>query len=110
MGKPIRFIPYEGPRAHAYRLNDLARRVCENQDEMKELQQAPVVQGGTVEHVQSGASAEWIFNHNLGGKPSGVAILNPGGAVVDAEVLHTSDNQLRVYFSSPQAGRVRASL
>jgi hypothetical protein len=52
------------------------------------------------------AAAEWVVNHNLGFRPL-VSVLTPGGAEMDAEVLHTSLNQCRVYFSAPAAGRVR---
>ena len=49
----------------------------------------------------------WIVNHNLGRKPAAVQILTPGGAEVLAEVLHISDNQLRVFFVQPFTGSVR---
>lgn len=63
--------------------------------------------GGTAfEHVQPSPAAEWIINHNLGLEPN-VEVLSVGGAVVDADVLHVSTNQVRVYFASAQAGRAR---
>jgi hypothetical protein len=56
-------------------------------------------------HTQSQASAEWIVNHNLGRRP-GAEILTVGGMVMDAEVVHISVNQLRVYFKTAMAGSV----
>jgi hypothetical protein len=57
-------------------------------------------------HPQASESAEWIVNHNLGEKPI-AEVRTASGAVVDADVLHVSNNQLRVYFSSAMAGEVR---
>jgi hypothetical protein len=57
-------------------------------------------------HTQNSPASEWIVNHNLGVKPN-AAVLDTGGNVVDAQVLHISANQLRVYFSSAQTGAVR---
>lgn len=57
-------------------------------------------------HSQTTESAEWIVNHNLGSKPV-AEIISTGGAVVEADVLHVSDNQLRVYFSAAFTGSVR---
>lgn len=58
------------------------------------------------EHVQSGASAEWIINHNFGYEPL-VSVLSPGGVEMEASIVHVSTNQVRVYFASAQAGRAR---
>lgn len=66
--------------------------------------------GGSVfQHNQGSSAAEWIVNHNLAGKPSGVNIIDTGGREVEADVLHISDNQLRIYFTTPQTGIVRVS-
>jgi hypothetical protein len=54
-------------------------------------------------HTQASAAAEWIVNHDRGFRPL-VTVLGAGGGEVVAEVLHISDNQLRIYFSQPQAG------
>lgn len=59
-------------------------------------------------HQQSTASAEWIVNHNLGRKPSGVSVLTPGGLLTVSEIIHTSDNQLRVNLAAPTTGTVLA--
>lgn len=53
------------------------------------------------------AALSWTVNHNLGREPF-VMILNNGGAELIAEIQHVSINQLIVYFSSAQAGRIRA--
>jgi hypothetical protein len=58
------------------------------------------------EHVQASPSAEWIINHNLGAEPS-VSVLSAGGVEMEANVVHMSVNQVRVYFASAQAGRAR---
>lgn len=55
------------------------------------------------EHVQASASAIWTVNHNRGARPL-VQVLTPGGAEVEAEILHVSDNQFQVKFSQPFAG------
>ena len=57
-------------------------------------------------HVQPSAATEWVVNHNLGERPA-TEIRNSGGRVMDAEVLHVSVNQLRVYFSQAYSGEVR---
>lgn len=58
------------------------------------------------EHVQDTPSAEWIINHNLGAEPI-VTVLTVGGVEMEANVIHVSENQVRVYFASAQAGRAR---
>lgn len=66
--------------------------------------------GGTANytHTQAVASATWTVNHNLGFKPA-VKALTVGGVEVLAEVIHTSINQLMVYFDSPLAGQAICS-
>jgi hypothetical protein len=49
--------------------------------------------------------SEWIVNHNLG-RAVQAEVLNVIGAKIGAEVRHVSDNQLRVSFDVPVAGRV----
>ncbi len=66
----------------------------------------PGASGAGFVHTQGSASAEWIVNHNLGFKPA-VEIFDVGGREVEADVLHMSDNQLRVYFTSAVAGTAR---
>jgi hypothetical protein len=62
--------------------------------------------GSTFTHTQSVASAEWIINHNLGYRPS-VTLYSTGGAEIEGEVVHLSNNQARAYFSAPVAGSAR---
>lgn len=56
--------------------------------------------------VQSTPLATWVINHNLGFKPS-VELLDQGGNEFDADVLHTSINQVVVYLSIPATGTAR---
>lgn len=58
------------------------------------------------EHVQTDPSDEWIINHNFGVRPS-VSVLSVGGVEMEAQVVHMSVNQVRIYFASAQAGRAR---
>lgn len=48
----------------------------------------------------------WIINHNLGFEPD-VIVKDLGGNVVQAQLLHTSLNQVITYFNVPQAGTAR---
>ena len=57
-----------------------------------------------LEFVQSSPQSEWIVNHNFGKYPI-VDVLSPGGISVEAECVHTSTNQLRIHFITPQSGR-----
>jgi hypothetical protein len=59
-------------------------------------------------HEQPAAAAEWIVNHNLGRKPSGVEVLTPGGVAVIADIRHITENQLRIYLAVPSTGSVLA--
>jgi hypothetical protein len=54
-------------------------------------------------HTQTTPSTEWIVNHNKGIKPI-VEVRTIGGTLVDADILHVTLNQFRVFFSSPIAG------
>ncbi len=57
-------------------------------------------------HTQSSASTEWVVNHNLARRPF-VAVTSPGGVEVMADVLHQSDNQVRIRFATAYAGVAR---
>lgn len=61
------------------------------------------------QHTQSISSDVWTVNHNLGAKPSSIMILNTGGREIEADIIHTSDNQFVITFSTPQTGLVRVS-
>jgi hypothetical protein len=49
----------------------------------------------------------WVVNHNFGRKPTAVQVLSPGGVELMADVVHISNNQLRVLFVQPYTGQVR---
>lgn len=60
--------------------------------------------GGSPTNVpQNTPSALWTVNHNLGFKPQ-VQVYSAGGVEVIAQVVHTSDNQYQVSFTSPRTG------
>lgn len=58
------------------------------------------------DHVQAISSDEWTINHNLGYKPS-VEIFSAGGSEIEAEVVHTSLNQVKIYFTISITGSAR---
>lgn len=66
----------------------------------------PGPSGAGYTHTQVGASTSWTINHNLGVRPN-VDIANSGGQKVNAEVLHTSLNQVVISFVTPTAGTAR---
>ena len=53
----------------------------------------------------SNPSANWQVFHNLGYKPA-VQVFDAFGALVIAEIDHTSINEFYVRFGSPQTGSV----
>jgi hypothetical protein len=66
-------------------------------------------EGATYEHVQDTSASEWVVNHNLGVYPTAVAVFLTSGQEIEADVVHMSTNQLRVFFVAPQSGFVRIS-
>ncbi len=58
------------------------------------------------EFEQATPAATWTINHNLGYRPA-VELINAGGQEIDAEITHTSANQVVVGLSPPSAGRAR---
>jgi len=64
--------------------------------------------GSAYEHSQTAPVSEWIINHNLGYRPA-IEILDAGGNEIDAQVLHISLNQARIYFTLPAAGSARCN-
>lgn len=54
-------------------------------------------------HTQSAASDTWTVNHNLG-RDTDVELTTLGGVRMLADVQHTSQNQVIVYFASPATG------
>jgi hypothetical protein len=63
----------------------------------------------TFTFTQSSASAEWTIAHNLGYRPGGVAVVDSGENVVLGDIVHSSDNQLVINFSSAFAGKAYLS-
>lgn len=59
--------------------------------------------GAVYEHVQADPSATWTVNHNFGRTPC-FCLTTTGGVAFDAEVIHTSSNQLVVLLAVPTAG------
>jgi hypothetical protein len=55
------------------------------------------------------ARACWVCNHNLGRHPSSVQVRNLSGQVVDADLRHSSENQVRVFFDNPTAGVIEVA-
>lgn len=66
----------------------------------------PGASGAGFVFTQASPATEWVINHNLGFRPS-VEIIDTGGNEVDAQVLHVSVNQARVYFNTATAGEAR---
>jgi hypothetical protein len=57
-------------------------------------------------HEQLSGATEWVINHNLGVRPA-VAVMDTGGNELDADVVHFSLNQTRIYFAVATAGFAR---
>ncbi len=57
-------------------------------------------------YTQNTPSSTWIINHGLGYKPI-VSIYTLGGQEIEADILHTSDNQTQIFFSVPTTGIAR---
>lgn len=51
-------------------------------------------------------AAQWIVNHNLGRRPASIALLTVGGVEIEANIVHTSENQFVVDLNPPIAGQV----
>jgi hypothetical protein len=52
---------------------------------------------------QSSASATWVLQHNLNGKPS-VTLTDLTGNKVEGNIVYNSDSQITVTFTSSVAG------
>ena len=59
--------------------------------------------------TQSSSSAEWTIAHNLGYRPGGVSIVDSAENVVFGDIVHSSDNQLVINFSSAFTGKAYIS-
>lgn len=62
--------------------------------------------GSDYTHTQAVASATWVINHNLN-KQVLVGLFTVGGVEFEAEVVHTSLDQVTVLLSTPVAGYAR---
>lgn len=56
--------------------------------------------------LQNTPSTTWIINHGLGYKPN-VSVYTLGGQEIEADILHTNDNQTQIFFSVPTTGIAR---
>ena len=65
----------------------------------------PGIGAATYIHTQASEASVWIVNHNLGRIPQ-ATVLNTANAEVEAQIVHVSTAQLRVYFAVPQLGSV----
>jgi hypothetical protein len=63
----------------------------------------------TFTFTQASASASWTITHNLGFRPGGVSIVDSEENVVIGDIVHTSENQLVINFSSAVTGKVYIS-
>ena len=54
-------------------------------------------------HAQGSASASWVIDHVLGGRPS-VTVVDSGGTVCVGTVVYNSDIQVTVNFTVPFSG------
>lgn len=61
---------------------------------------------GSYTHSQPTPALTWVINHNLGFQPA-VELYDIGGREFDAEIVHTSSNQVVVYLTTPTAGTAR---
>ena len=63
----------------------------------------------TFTHTQSSASAAWTVTHSLGYLPGGVSIIDSGENVVMGDIVHSTDNELVINFSSAFTGKAYLS-
>lgn len=59
-----------------------------------------------ITHIQTSASTTWIINHGLGYKPQ-VSVYTLWWQEVEADIIHTNDNQTQIIFSTPSTGIAR---
>jgi hypothetical protein len=64
-----------------------------------------VASNAPIKFDQSTNAAEWLWNHNLGYRPK-PQVYNLAWQEIDAEVVHNSDNQLRVRVNPPSQGYI----
>lgn len=68
--------------------------------------QGALCTGASYVHTQGSPATTWTINHNLGFRPA-VAVLSVGSMEVEAEVTHTSVNQVVIGFVTATAGSAR---
>lgn len=56
-------------------------------------------------HVQEAAAFTWVIDHNLGYEPASVSVRDSGGSEVIGEVVHDSNNRVRILFNSSFGGK-----
>jgi hypothetical protein len=66
----------------------------------------PSSSGVAYTHVQASPASVWTVSHNLGVRPT-VSLVDTGGNEVQADIVHTSANQLLIRFALPVAGMAR---
>lgn len=81
--------------------------ICLNAEPGRWVWIAGVAQEGYSEQFDS--AAVWAVNHNLGRYPAAISVRTLGGVLCDVEILHVSQNQLRVNFERPLAGFIEVS-
>jgi hypothetical protein len=54
-------------------------------------------------HTQASPSVTWTVNHNLGVRPI-VALFSVGWVVIEAAIVHVSENQFTVQFNAATSG------
>lgn len=57
------------------------------------------------EFLQLTPNVMWTLNHNLGYRPH-VTVLSDGGVEMISQIIHTSINQVLIYFDEPKKGLV----
>lgn len=63
----------------------------------------------TFRFTQSSSSASWTVTHNLGYRPGGVSVVDSAENVVMGDIVHSSDNELVINFSSAFTGKAYIS-
>lgn len=64
--------------------------------------------GGTYLHTQTTPAATWQITHALGRTPN-IAVINPGGTVVYADIIHNTTSLAVIQFPTAVAGTAMCS-
>lgn len=65
--------------------------------------------GGSYVHDQMTALMTWVITHTLGYQPAGVRVVDSAGTEVEGIVSYPADNQVRIDFAVPFAGKAYLS-